>query len=418
MSTSHTCPPLRSLPSRLEALPPPSPRPPRSLSDDELLQRVSDLLRESRHSEAELVAHLAEVDERRLFAREACPSMFSYCTQVLHLSEAEAYLRITAARAAREHPVILAMLADGRLHMSSVARLAPHLTATNRDYVLARATHRSKREILELVAELSPRPDAPTLIRKLPGTRDAAAADGASGSIVAPGGAPEPTSGRTAPAPLAPRRTDQLCPDGVAVRDVDAARRQDAIAAEAAGRPRAATHSPGSLEPIAPGRYKVQFTASATLREKLERLQALMHSSVPDGDLAALIEAAVDEKLARLEAKRFARTEKPRKTVATSDTRPRSRHVPAAVRRAVWMRDGGRCRFADDQGRRCTARRGLEFHHRHPFGMGGDHDVQQIRLFCRTHNRYAAEVDYGRSGPPASPGAAPAGPRVAHRTMA
>ena len=191
------------------------------------------------------------------------------------------------------------------------------------------------------------------------------------------------------------------------------------MAAEAA-RPRAATHSPGSLEPIAPGRYKVQFTASATLREKLERLQALMHSSVPDGDLAALIEAAVDEKIARLEAKRFARTEKPRKTVATSDTRPRSRHVPAAVRRAVWARDGGRCRFVDDQGRRCTARRGLEFHHRHPFGMGGDHDVEQIRLFCRTHNRYAAEVDYGRSGPPASPGAAPAGPRVApaHRTKA
>jgi hypothetical protein len=397
MNTSHTRPPLRSLPSRPEVRPLPSPRPPRWLSDDELLRRVSDLLGQSRHSEAELVAHLAEVDERRLFARAACPSMFAYCTEVLHLSEAEAYLRITAARAAHEHPIILAMLADGRLHLSSIARLAPHLTAANRDHVLARATHRSKREILELVAELSPRPDAPTLIRKLPCQHDAMAAGGLScsdsGSIVVPGGAPEPTSGRTTPAPLAPERAGQLCPDRVAAR-------------EAYGRPRAAAHSPGSLEPIAPGRYKVQFTASATLREKIERLQALMHSSVPDGDLAALIEVAVDEKIARLEAKRFARAEKPRKTVATSDTRPRSRHVPAAVRRAVWTRDGGRCRFVDDQGRRCTARRGLEFHHRHPFGMGGDHDVEQIRLFCRTHNRYAAEVDYGRSGPPAPLGAA------------
>ena len=335
--------------------------------------------------------------------------MFAYCTDVLHLSEAEAYLRITAARVAREHPVTLAMLADGRLHLSSVARLAAHLTAANRDHVLARAAHRSKREILELVAELSPQPDAPSLIRKLPGRRDAAAADGASysGSLAAPGGAPGPTSGRTALAPLAPERRDRLCPDRVAAREACPARRQGAMTAEAAG---TAAHSPDSLEPIAPGRYKVQFTASATLREKLERLRALMHSSVPDGDLAALIEAAVDEKLARLEAKRFARTEKPRKAVATSDTRPRSRHVPAAVRRAVWARDGGRCRFVDDQGRRCPARRGLEFHHRHPFGMGGDHEVEQIRLLCRTHNRCAAEVDYGRSGPTASLEAASSGP--------
>ena len=86
-------------------------RPLESLSDDDLLRGLSDLLRQSRRVEADLVAHIGEVDERRLYAREACPSMFAYCTEVLHLSEAEAYLRITVARAAREHPLLLAMLA-------------------------------------------------------------------------------------------------------------------------------------------------------------------------------------------------------------------------------------------------------------------------------------------------------------------
>ena len=86
-----------------------------SLSDDELLRRLGDLLRQSRRTEADLVAHIAEVDERRLYARFASPSMFAYCTEVLHLSEAEAYLRIAAARASREHPILLAMLAHGRL---------------------------------------------------------------------------------------------------------------------------------------------------------------------------------------------------------------------------------------------------------------------------------------------------------------
>jgi hypothetical protein len=74
------------------------------------------------------------------------------------------------------------------------------------------------------------------------------------------------------------------------------------------------------IEPLAPCRYKVQFTASAELRDKLERLQALMRSSVPDGDLAAIIDAAVTEKLERLEAQRFARTKSPRRTVSGSDT--------------------------------------------------------------------------------------------------
>ena len=102
-------------------------RPLESLSDDELLRRLADLLSQSRRAEADLVAHIAEVEARRLYAREAAPSMFVYCMDVLHLSEAEAWLRLTAARAAREHPVLLQMLADGRL-TTGIARLAPHLT--------------------------------------------------------------------------------------------------------------------------------------------------------------------------------------------------------------------------------------------------------------------------------------------------
>ena len=114
---------------------------------------MNDLLRQSRRVESEIVTHIGEMDERRLYAREATPSMFAYCTEVLHLSEAEAYLRIAVARAAREHPMLLAMLADGRLHLTGIAKLAPHLTSRERDALLKRATHKSKRQVEELVAE-------------------------------------------------------------------------------------------------------------------------------------------------------------------------------------------------------------------------------------------------------------------------
>jgi len=139
----------------------------------------------------------------------------------------------------------------------------------------------------------------------------------------------------------------------------------------------------------------VQFTATSELREKLNRLQALMRSKVPDGDLAAIIEEAVTEKLEKLEAKRFAKTKSPRKTVERADTTPKSRYIPAPVRRAVRERDGNRCTFVDEHGHRCTSRDRLEFHHRDPFGRGGGHSPENLRLVCRTHNIYYAEGDYG-----------------------
>jgi len=418
-----------------------------SFSDDELLRRLAELLAQTRRSEADLVAHIGEVDRRRLYAREASPSMFAYCTEVLHLSEAEAYLRIAVARAAREHPHLLASLAEGRLHLTAIAKLAPHLTPENREALLERAVHKSKREIEALVAELSPRPDAPAGMRRLPDRKNPAVSapsvgpapslgrrpkDGtAIGLPLRPDGVvarepesrpdavtavePEtrPCAAANEPRPsevVAPRLElrpdadgprDELRPDAVAETGVDH------VPSAAVGRPTLRSARPAVVESLAPARYKVQFTASAELHDKLLRLQALMRHSVPDGDLAAIVEQAVTEKLQRLEARRFALTPSPRKTLAESDTSPATRRIPAAVKRAVHERDAGRCAYEDERGRRCTARQGLEFHHRHPFGHGGDHSVANLSLVCRNHNGYLAEIDYGRTARHRDPRAAP-----------
>jgi hypothetical protein len=140
-------------------------------SDNQLLRRLSELLQNSRRVEAELVAHIAEVMKRRLYARYAS-SMYKYCTEVLHLAEYEAYLRIGVAKASLEHPVLLEMLADGRLHLTGISILHPHLTKANRRSLLKRATHKSKQEILELVAEIAPKKDVPATMRKLPDRLD------------------------------------------------------------------------------------------------------------------------------------------------------------------------------------------------------------------------------------------------------
>lgn len=78
-----------------------------------------------------------------------------------------------------------------------------------------------------------------------------------------------------------------------------------------------------------------------------------------------------------------------------SRRRPRSRHIPNAIKRAVVERDGMRCSFVDGRGTRCTATSRLEFHHHDPFAKGGAHNLSNVSLLCRAHNRHAAHRDYG-----------------------
>jgi hypothetical protein len=101
----------------------------KDLSDCDLIAEVNRLANSERTAIANLVAGLGEMDARRLYLGQGCSSMFTYCTHVLHFAEHAAFNRIEAARAARRFPIILTLLADGRVHLSALRLLAPHLTA-------------------------------------------------------------------------------------------------------------------------------------------------------------------------------------------------------------------------------------------------------------------------------------------------
>ena len=139
-----------------------------SMEDRALLDAAKHLVIEEHLATAALLRALMEIDTRRLYLGEGCASMFSYCTQVLHLAEGAAYNRIEAARAARSYPLILELFEQGAITLTAVRLLAPHLTAENHVAVLTSATHKSKREIEELVCALKPKPDAPTVVQKAP----------------------------------------------------------------------------------------------------------------------------------------------------------------------------------------------------------------------------------------------------------
>ncbi len=272
------------------------------LSDVELLDRVKLLARREREATATLIAHLAELDARRLYLAEGDSSLFTYCTQVLHLSEHTAYGRIEAARAARKFPVILELLADGEVTLTTVGLLAPLLTSENHGEVFGRARHKSKRQVEELVPQLCPKPAVPPSVRRLPSPS------------------------------LTPASTSALPDAGVdsqAAGNAPGAESQPLVTPEPTPAPTPARRA--VVAPLAPQCYRVQLTATAETYQKLQLAQDLMRHQIPDGDLGEIFDRALTVLLQNVARQKLAATDRPREGGGTGSG---SRHIPAPVRRA------------------------------------------------------------------------------------
>jgi len=294
------------------------------LSDQTLLRDLTSLIARDRVTTATLLAHLAEVDARRLYLPAAYPSMFAYCVHELHLSEDAASKRIQAARVGRRFPGIFEALADGRLHLTGVGMLAPYLTPENADDLLAAASHRTKAEIEELIAQRSPRSETMALAQALPAS-----------------------PARTAEQ-LAPAQVESAGPECLGAR---------------AGQHAPAHVGPRSkATPVAPERFLLQLTIGQETYDDLRHAQALLGHRIPSGDLARVFGHALKALIGQLEKTKFAATTRPRRNASERpSTNPR--HIPARVKRAVWERDSGQCTFVSETGRRCPARKLLEFDH-------------------------------------------------------
>lgn len=331
-----------------------------SLSDTDLRAAVAQSVASERKATARLVALLAEYDRRRLYLGDGFSSLFQFCVAGLHLSESAAFTRIQAARASRKWPEVLQALLDGSVTLTAVGLLAPHFTDENVAALLTEACHQRKSAIEQIVARLAPKPDAPGLVRRLP---PPAVAD----SCTAIAASPEVQTFPSIPPPAA------------------SAPQTNMIAAPAPSTAR----TQSSLAPLSPNRYKLQVTIDEDTRDVLRQAQDLMRHTLPGGDPAVIVARALRLLVDDLLKKKTAATVHPRAARGIGDG---SRAIPAAVKRAVWTRDGGRCTFEGLRGR-CHARSPLEYHHVAPYAMGGPATADNIELRCRAHNAYQARLD-------------------------
>ena len=324
------------------------------LTDDALVSCLSTLCAEGHVLTARIIVHLIEVEQRRLDLRAACTSMFDFCQRRLGMSDGAAFRRITAARLVKRFPALLERIERGELGLSALVLLRPHLTESNVEQLAGAAAGKTYREVEELVAGIAPKPDVRSAIVEL--------------------GIP----------------SNDAAPTLFAGAD---ARPASTVAGAARSR----------IEPLSEARFKIQMTAGAELKAKLERARDLMRHRNPNGDLSIVIDAAMDLLLAKLEKERLGKVKAPRESVAArrsasraASAPSRSRAIPAGVRRAVFERDGEQCTFVSERGDRCTARGHLELDHVHPRALGGTNEISNLRVRCRAHNRLAAEEVFGK----------------------
>lgn len=144
---------------------------------------------------------------------------------------------------------------------------------------------------------------------------------------------------------------------------------------------------PSVLPP--PARVRFAFTADDELIVIADRLRGLLRHKYPAGRLEDIFKAAAKALLEKIEREKT-------RISSQKPLRAGSRRVPAAVKVEVWNRDGGRCAFVSEDGRRCDSRDALEFDHIQPWALGGRSDlVENIRLLCRAHNLRLARRRFG-----------------------
>ncbi len=300
--------------------------------------------------------------------------MYEYCLRELHFSEGTAYKYIAAARAVRRFPAILVALAEGRLHLRAILMLTPHLTCANADELVAAATHKTRSEIELLLAQRFPKPDVAQRLQAIPRTLEPA-----------PVAAPAPALGDQ----LAPGASSRARPGGEAPGHPEEPSSQPAR--QPALEPVAAPVARPRLAPLSPERFALQLTIDQPTHDLLQRARALMSHQVPAREIAPVLRRALELLVDRLEKQNYAATARPR--ASKPCTSPRG--ISATVKRAVRERDGDRCAFVRETGKRCAARERLEFDHREALERGGAATVENVRLLCRAHNQHAAERAFG-----------------------
>jgi 5-methylcytosine-specific restriction endonuclease McrA len=316
----------------------------------QLVQTVEQLVRKETECTVELLEYLGELDRRQLYLELGYASCFDFCTRHLRYSEPGASRRIGCARAMRDYPEcgVKERLLSRSLTLTTLSLVAGELTPETAHTILEAVAGMSKREVEGFLSEKRPRSSVPK-------------------EVVRP-----MYIARPVPSPLSLLQAPLL---------VEAPTPEPEVTKEE--------------------RFELRFTVNKETMEKVKQMQEI--SSRQTGAPLSLeeilmqgVELYLDKQdpVRRQERREVRAEKKVEAKKAHPSPRVVTRHIPAAVRDEVFVRDGSSCCYVSPDGVRCSSRMGLEIDHVQPFGIGGGHESENLRVLCKAHNRHRIKVTF------------------------
>ena len=358
-----------------------------------IISRIESLRAREHEATVLLIQALLECDESCAHITLGYSSMWDFLVGHLRYSNAAASRRYKAMKCAREFPAVLAMLRKHETNLSALAAVEATLSrAENPEELLGQIRGRSQAQVERVLSRQNPRPKKRETIRRV---------------AVKPRPAARPAPDMFTTAGV---RTSESTSSGAEVRtsetatsapEVNNGRNESARTSAAEVRTSETRTSAPELE----DRVQLGFTVTAETFEQFQRAQAILSRKHPKG---LSLEQAFEELLGFYLKHRGPRPKKSKsgqKTQRTAKSTKRSaahsttnlayrtthrttRHIPAAIRREVFERDGHRCTYEGPTGRRCDSAHDLQLDHIHPWGCGGATNAENLRVLCSTHNRH------------------------------
>ncbi len=329
------------------------------LSSDELDRSAEKLVVAENGNIAKLIAHIAEMSDRKAVLELGYKNMFDYCVRRLNLSEGAVPARIHVANVSRRFPQLLVALAENRISLTVASLLAAHVCEDHVDKLISDCAGMTRKETEEYLVALKPKPVFEPSIRKRP-------------QPAAP-----------------PPQLEKLTPRAPALRP-DAKPKKS---------------SPTLLQPARPDEFNFRFAADRDFKNKFERLAEVLGVENAQKHMAEIIEKALDIALDKKDPKKKLEQRRKREhsskaksrsnEISKNDEPAKSRYVAPEVSERVHARGGYQCGYYAPDGRRCSSRTGLQIEHVRPFAIFRSHDERFLRLLCPEHNRLAAERVYG-----------------------
>jgi 5-methylcytosine-specific restriction endonuclease McrA len=325
-----------------------------SLSDSQIIDGTRSTCGREHANMLSGLGFLVETERRKIHLKLGYSSMFKYCTRGLRYSEAEAMLRITAARCVMSFPEIYPLLESREVNLSTVSRASKIINRSNCTAVLNRIRGKSMREVETIAAEYDPAIALPrervrTIVVRVPVTQAEAIRNSASPAV------PE----------------EHLCNSGKISSSVE-------------------TSTPQNTELQLERRSVITIPADDDFMGMLEQVKMLASHQLRAGMgmqdvLKIAMRYYIKQKDPHARAMRRKATAET-KPVQQKTTSSNPRHIPAAVRDEVHVRDQ-RCTYVGPDGKRCNSPHVLQVDHVKPVARKGAATIDNLRLLCAEHNR-------------------------------